>query len=175
MAETPRTVLLTPRLRLRGARPDDFEPLLASIFSDPQVMQYLSWPTMDRAQARAVFEQHFDHDGDGTRVGVLVERDGGEVLGYAGLKACDALGADDLEMGFVLRPSAWGRGYASEVGQAQLQHGFTHGGRPRVLAQVRPENAASVHALRKLGMHFVKAHERPGLGHWHVYSRERDA
>jgi hypothetical protein len=34
---------------------------------------------------------------------------------------------------------------------------------------------ASVNALRKLGMNFVKEYERPERGTWQVFSRGREA
>ena len=171
----PRTVLATERLILRGALPRDFEPLFLTVFSDAEVMQHLSWGAMNREQASEAFAEAFDFEGTGQRIGVLVERSTDAVVGYAGLKPCDALGDDDLELGFVLQRSLWGRGFASEIGRAQLEYGFRTTNRSRLLAQVKPGNAGSVNALRKLGMAFVKAYERPALGTWHVYCREREA
>ena len=168
-------VLVTERLILRSALPQDFEPLFAHVFSDPPVMQYLGGAPLSRERATTVFADAFDHEGTGKKIGVLVERESKEVFGYAGLKTCDALGDEDCEIGFVLRRSAWGRGYATEIGCAQLEFGFRTTSQPRLLAQVRPANSASAHALRKIGMSFVKDYERPTLGTWQVYCRARGA
>jgi ribosomal-protein-alanine N-acetyltransferase len=91
------------------------------------------------------------------------------------LKSCNALGDEDFEIGFVLQRAAWGRGYATEIGRAQLEYGFRTTDRPRLLAQVRPENASSANALRKIGMVFTKEYERPGLGTWQVFGHQREA
>ena len=88
---------------------------------------------------------------------------------------CSALDGNDYELGFVLRREAWGKGYAKEIGVAQLEYGFRTTDRDRLLAQVRPSNKASVNALRKLGMSFVKEYERPQRGTWQVFSRAREA
>jgi ribosomal-protein-alanine N-acetyltransferase len=171
----PSTVIQTERMLLRAVTPDDFDPLFSLVFSDEDVMQYLSGQPLKREQALRLFREVFDHEGTGLKPGVLVSRQTGEVLGYAGLMVCTALGDNDLELGFVLRKNIWGLGYASEIGRAQLEYGFRTTDRLRLLAQVRPANTASVKALRKLGMHFVKEYERPERGTWQVFARSRDA
>jgi len=138
-------------------------------------MKHLAGLPLGREQAAKVFDEVFDHDGTGLKPGVLVELQTGEMLGYAGLMPCSALGENDYELGFVLRREAWGKGYAKEIGIAQLEFGFRTTDRSRLLAQVRPANTASVSALRKLGMNFVKEYDRPERGTWQVFSRGREA
>ncbi|MFZ6657774.1 GNAT family N-acetyltransferase [Undibacterium sp. TJN19] len=168
------TIVTTDRLILRSAQASDFEPLFSTVFSDPVVMQYLSADQMGHDEAAQFFADAFDHEGTGRKIGILAERGSGAVIGYAGLKPCDALGEDDFEFGFVLQRAAWGKGYATEIGLAQLDYGFRTIDRPRMLAQVMPANAGSANALLKLGMVFVKEYERPQRGMWHVYCLERE-
>jgi len=171
----PTTVITTPRLLLRSTSQSDFDQLFALIFSDGQVMKHLTGSPLSREQAAKVFDEVFDHDGTGRKPGVLVELQTERLLGYAGLMPCSALDGNDYELGFVLRREAWGKGYAKEIGVAQLEYGFRTTDRDRLLAQVRPSNMASVNALRKLGMSFVKEYERPQRGTWQVFSRAREA
>ena len=171
----PTTVITTPRLLLRSTSQSDFDQLFALIFSDGQVMKHLTGSPLPREQAAKVFDEVFDHDGTGRKPGVLVELQTERLLGYAGLMPCSALDGNDYELGFVLRREAWGKGYAKEIGVAQLEYGFRTTDRDRLLAQVRPSNMASVNALRKLGMSFVKEYERPQRGTWQVFSRARGA
>ena len=171
----PCTVIETERMRLRGVTPDDFDPLFSLVFSDEDVMRHLSGQPLTRDKAAAVFRDVFDHEGTGRKPGVLVSRKTNDVLGYAGLMSCTALGEEDFELGFVLRKDAWGLGYASEIGQAQLEYGFRTTSRLRLLAQVRPANASSINTLRKLGMLFIKEYERPERGTWQVFARSREA
>ena len=171
----PTTVITTPRLLLRSTSQSDFDQLFALIFSDGQVMKHLTGSPLPREQAAKVFDEVFDHDGTGRKPGVLVELQTERLLGYAGLMPCSALDGNDYELGFVLRREAWGKGYAKEIGVAQLEYGFRTTDRDRLLAQVRPSNMASVNALRKLGMSFVKEYERPQRGTWQVFSRAREA
>ena len=100
---------------------------------------------------------------------VLTEKPTGEVIGFAGLSPCDALGADDFEIGFVLARRAWGKGIATEVGEAQLVFGFEQLKRGRLLGMVDPRNAPSIRALEKLGMRFRETIAEPARGSRSVY------
>jgi len=171
----PTSVIATPRLLLRSTLQADFDQLFTLIFSDEEVMKHLTGSPLARVRAAKVFDEVFDHDGTGRKPGVLVEIETGKLLGYAGLMPCNALGENDYELGFVLRREAWGKGYATEIGVAQLEYGFRTTDRIRLLAQARPANKASAHALGKLGMNFVKEYERPERGTWQVFSRTREA
>jgi RimJ/RimL family protein N-acetyltransferase len=91
-----------------------------------------------------------------TGMAVLTEKPTGEVIGFAGLSPCDALGTDDFEIGFVLARRAWGRGIATEIGGAQLAFGFEQIKCGRLLGLVDPRNAPSIHALEKLGMRYLE-------------------
>ena len=103
------------------------------------------------------------------RIMLLTEKPTGEVIGFAGLSPCDALGADDFEIGFVLARRAWGRGIATEIGEAQLAFGFEQLKCGRLLGLVDPRNAPSIHALEKLGMRHLETIADPRRGSRSVY------
>jgi RimJ/RimL family protein N-acetyltransferase len=172
-AGTPRAAVLidTPRLVLRVAQPADFGPLFAHVLSDAVVMRHVdAGGALDRDRAAAFFATAFDHDGSGGKPGVLVEKASGEPIGYAGPRRCRVLDADDLEIGFVLARAAWGRGYGSEIGRAQIAHVTGALGRPRALALAAPDNAASIATLLAIGMGFVTTIEVAGRGRRSVYA-----
>ena len=171
----PATILSTARLALRATEPDDFDLLFANVFSDEHVMEHLGGSPLLPKEARALFDAAFDHEGTGRKLGVLVEHATEQVIGYAGLLECLALGEKDYELGFVLSRSAWGRGFATEIGHAQVEYGFGLARCRRLLAQVAPKNHASASALRKIGMQFHSEYERPGRGIRHLYVRNREA
>lgn len=160
----------TPRLLLRAPRPGDCRPLAAAVLTDAEVMRHVhAGGALDPAAARHFFATVLDLDGTGRRPGVVVEKATGAVIGFAGPMACTALGADDVEIGFVLARSAWGKGYGTELGRAQLDHAFAVLGCRRVLALAAPGNAASIATLGKLGMELVDRIETPGRGPRNVY------
>jgi len=154
----PTEIITTSRLCLRSPIPADLQPLHENVLSDAAVMALaLTGEPMSWTQSTEFFRRNFDHDASGRKLCVLVERANEQVIGFAGLLPCDALGAADYELGFVLRRSAWGQGYATEIGRGQLHYGFGVLGLKRLLALVSPANQASMTVLRKIGMKFDRS------------------
>lgn len=56
------------------------------------------------------------------------------------------------EIGYVLDEAARGRGYATEAAIALIAWVFAHAGVSEVIAQIEPDNAASLRVAAKLGM-----------------------
>ena len=163
-------VVGTPRLSLCGARAEDFASLYESVFSDAEVMRHvISGKPLSSEAAQALYSENFDAECSGQKPGVLIERASGEVIGFSGLLPCTVLGHSDFELGFVLARKAWGKGYAQEIGRAQLHFAFSKLKLSRLLAQVSPANIASVSALSKIGMQLHSTVESPGRGVKHVY------
>lgn len=52
----------------------------------------------------------------------------------------------------MLRRDCWGHGYATEAAQAVLRDAFERLGAAEVIADIRPENAASIRVAERLGM-----------------------
>ncbi|HEY8336315.1 MAG TPA: GNAT family N-acetyltransferase [Tardiphaga sp.] len=146
-------ILTTPRLLLRPACEDDIPILHRRIFSDNVVMRHVfSGSVMSPAESERFVRDHFTFGDRRAGLATLIERASGEVIGFAGLNPCAALGQDDFEIGFVLARSAWGQGFATEIGKAQLRFGLEDLGCARLLALADPHNIASGYALEKLGM-----------------------
>lgn len=164
------TLLETPRLRLRVPLPTDLPQLEARVFADAAVMQHVdAGGAPDAARAATVFAT-MDHEGTGRAPGVLVEKESSTVVGYAGPRVCTVLGAEDFEIGFVLARSAWGRGYGSEIGRAQVVHVLNTLGCRRVLALAAPANTRSIATLLALGFAFVCRQDVPARGPRNVYA-----
>jgi [ribosomal protein S5]-alanine N-acetyltransferase len=166
----PKEVIATPRLRLRSFVRSDLRPLHDHVLSDPTVMQHtLSGQPMSLPESTEFVDRHFDHNANGKKLGVLIERFTEQVIGFAGLLECDALREADYEIGFVLRRSAWGRGYATEIGLGQLEYGFGALGLERLLALVSPKNSVSIAVLKKIGMELHSTIQSDQRGDRHVY------
>ena len=142
------TELVTQRLRLRPVVPDDLEPL-AAIWTDPLVMRHMSGRTRTAAERRDRIRELMEHQRQhGFGKWTVVERATDEAIGYCGIELYE--GGPDVELGFCLARSAWGRGYATEAARASLEHGLAAIGFERVLAVVDPANRASMRVLEKL-------------------------
>jgi ribosomal-protein-alanine N-acetyltransferase len=166
----PIVILTTPRLILRAAIETDIPLLHERVFGDSEVMRYaFAGVPLPRGEAEGFMRSHFTFGGSLTGIATLTERSSGDVIGFAGLFPCAALGSDDFEIGFVLARRAWGRGIATEIGEAQLAFGFDRLNCSRLLGLVEPRNAASIHALEKLGMRYLKDVAEPPRPNRRVY------
>jgi ribosomal-protein-alanine N-acetyltransferase len=152
MPPIPKT-LETARLVLRPLRPDDLEPLHAEVGSDAEV----TWDHRAHSleETRAALDGKLRHAREhGFGMLAVVERDGGRLLGYGGLQHLE--GGPEVEVGYYLGRRGWGRGLGSEVARAAVDHGFADLGLERIVAVVRPENAASQRVLGKAGLRFER-------------------
>ena len=61
-----------------------------------------------------------------------------------------------VELGWMLRPSAWGQGYATEAGGAIRDEAFDRLNLASIVAAHHPENAASGRVIEKLGLAFER-------------------
>jgi [ribosomal protein S5]-alanine N-acetyltransferase len=166
----PLVILTTPRLMLRAAAEQDIPVLQNLIFGDSDVMRFAFSGAPMAGEAAEDFIRRFFTFGESlTGMAVLTEKPAGEVIGFAGLSPCQALEADDFEIGFVLARRAWGRGLATEIGEAQLAFGFEQLKCGRLLGLVDPRNAPSIHALEKLGMRYRTTIADPKRGSRNVY------
>lgn len=160
--------LETERLLLRPLSPDDLD-VLAGMSSDAEVMRYLGAGrtlTLEETEGSlARMIRNFETDGFG-QFGVVRKEDG-ELMGRCGFLVWDAetltptneeeaSGPTELEVGYALSRQHWGRGYATEAASAVRDHAFGPMGRSRLIAFIRPGNAASRLVALKLGM----THER---------------
>jgi len=168
-------IIVTNRLILRSTGNSDLDQLYDIVFSDPEVMaQAFDGKLLSRKQAADFFGNSFDHDGNGMQLGVLTLKDSGRIIGFAGLLESTAIGKQDFEIGFVLGREHWGRGYATEIGVAQIEYGFEQKKCSRLLAFVSPRNEASKSALLKIGMQHHSTIETSSRGMRDVYIVQRD-
>ena len=172
----PVVILTTPRLILRAATEQDIPVMHARVLGNREVMQYVfQGGPMTVERAEQVMRKFFTFGDSVTGIAVLADRPAGEIIGFAGLFPCEALGVEDLEIGFVLARHAWGRGIATEIGEAQLAFGFEQLNCRRLLGLVDPRNGPSIHALQKLGLQYLKDITEPARASRSVFCIEADA
>ena len=167
------TIFSTTRLVLRATVDADIQPLHRRIFADADVIRYVfTGKAFSEAESAQFIRDRFNFSGAELGLSSLEEKGTSEVIGFSGLVPCRALGTDDLELGFVLAKDAWGKGYATEIGRAQIEFGFDRLGRSRLLALVDAANAPSINVITKLGMHHESDVAVEGRGQRRVYSIE---
>jgi RimJ/RimL family protein N-acetyltransferase len=170
----PVVILTTPRLILRTATEPDIPIMWQRILGDGDVMRYVFHGPMLKEAAEAVMRKFFTFGDTLTGIAILTERPAGDIIGFAGLFPCEVLGVEDLEIGFVLARHAWGRGIATEIGEAQLKFGFEQLSCRRLLGLADPQNKPSIHALQKLGMHYLEDAAEPGRANRSVFCIDID-
>ena len=145
----------TERLRLRSWEAEDSDRFY-EVMNTPLVMRHLGG-VQDRTTWGAAFDRLQGYQRDFGHTFWLVERrSDGELLGFCGLKRVNSPGAGDLggtvEIGWRLRESAWGHGYAKEAAIASLDLAFERLGAPDVVALTVDANEESQGLMKRLGM-----------------------
>ena len=91
------------------------------------------------------------------------ERSTGSLVGRGGPSWAVVGGAGCVEIGWAFRQEAWGRGYATEIGRAGLDHAFSVPGVEEVVAFTEVHNARSRAVMERLGMRQFGRILRPGF------------
>ncbi len=151
MAPFSDVTLQTARLTLRPLAEADTDAVFA-MRSDPVVQRYGSHPPWtDRQSAVEYIARNAEAIAAGTGAQFAIERrEDAVVVGTCCLHALDAP-CRRAEIGYVLLPSQWGHGYATEANTALLDWGFGRLDLNRVEADIDPRNAPSARALERLG------------------------
>lgn len=156
----------TARLCLRMWRREDADAF-AELNADPTVTRYLrdGAPMTREASDRLLdaCEEHWDRHGFG--LWAVEVRHTREFAGFIGLAYPTFLPEmPDVEVGWRLANRFWGRGYATEGGQAALAFGFDELGLRRVVSIYNRDNVASRKVMEKLGMRLDRETLHPELG-----------
>jgi RimJ/RimL family protein N-acetyltransferase len=142
--------LETDRLRLRMPRESDIDAY-ADMCGDPEVMRHigdgqpLARPVAWRNLAMTL--GHWALRGYG--LWAVEERATGAFVGRIGF--WNPEGWPGFELGWTLRSSFWGKGYATEGARAALRFAFTQLNRSHVVSLIHPDNAASMRVAERLG------------------------
>jgi RimJ/RimL family protein N-acetyltransferase len=150
--------LETDRLILRRLTDADVENLF-ELDSDPAVMRFINGgkPTprevVETETLPGLLGEYRRAEGYG--VWAAIEKSTGEFIGWLSLRAHDGDLAK-VELGYRLRRSAWGRGYATEGSQALVDRGFSELGAERISATTMTVNAASRRVMEKVGLKYVR-------------------
>jgi ribosomal-protein-alanine N-acetyltransferase len=142
----------TGRLALREFSEQDVDAI--QIYAgDAEVTRYTSFGPNSPEVTAAVLASWIEERERLPRVEwplAIVNRDDGVLIGGTGLHEVNWESGEAM-FGYVLRRSAWGKGYATEAGRAVVDWAFGPFGLRKLVAYCEEEHAASVAVLRKLG------------------------
>jgi RimJ/RimL family protein N-acetyltransferase len=159
--------LETERLLLRRFTEADVDDLF-ELDSDPAVMRYINGgePT-PRAEIEKdilpAFLEFYDQF-EGFGFWAAIEKSTGEFLGWFHFRPKEGAALDEPELGYRLRKSAWGKGFATEGSRALIRKGFTEFGVRRVVAETMVVNIASRRVMEKAGLEFARTFD----GEWPI-------
>jgi RimJ/RimL family protein N-acetyltransferase len=133
---------------------------LFDLDNDPDVMRFL---TSGAPTPRDVIENeilprflHLYARFNGYGYWAAIEKATGDFLGWFSFKPAEGGSPDNVGLGYRLRKSSWGKGYATEGVRALIRKGFTDNGVQRVFATTYQDNLASRRVMEKAGLTLVR-------------------
>ena len=142
----------TERLLLRKIKMIDAQDMY-DYASRPEVTRYLLWYEHPDLSYTKRYIAYVDTQ---YRAGkfydfAIIERESKRMIGTCGFARLDSE-KNTGEIGYVLHPSFWGRGYATEAVQAIIRFGFEKLGLCRIEGRYMANNLASRRVMEKCGM-----------------------
>ena len=148
-------VVETERLILREFRSEDFA-FLRDMKNDAEMMRFITGEAMSAEDSWTKFLRAIGHwSVMGYGYWLVEERASGCPIGEVGFgdfkRFIEPSLIGEPEIGWLLAPSAQGKGYASEAAMAAVQWGDEHFKGKRMSCIVDPEHAASIRVAEKCG------------------------
>lgn len=141
--------LKTERLLLRPYLAEDADAFYRYM-SDAEVLRFEPYPPLDRCESDEELHKRIS---DPDFIAVCLPPDEvhpwGHLIGHIFFSPC---AFSSWEIGWMLDRASWGQGYAAEAARAVIDGAFTQSLAHRVIAMCNPENEASEHLMRRLGM-----------------------
>ena len=147
----PWHILETKRCQIREFGMDDLDALYA-LYEQPHVTDFIE-PLYAYAQEREYEQNYIEriYGFYGFGMWLVFEKETGRLIGRAGLEYREPCEEGEVELGYLIEPSHWQKGYATEVCQAILSYAKEELSMERIVSHVHLKNDASRHLLEKLG------------------------
>lgn len=137
----------TKRLELRPLRESDRDRTVQLLMDDAVKQTYMLPDFENEEKAEALFRRLMDLSETEGRYVAAISRDG-ELVGF--LNDVEIEG-DSIELGYVIHPDHWGRGYMTEALDSAIGELFRLGFR-QVITGAFETNLASIRVMEKSGM-----------------------
>jgi len=156
--------LETDHLVLRQFTGDDVDNLV-ELDSDPDVMHFITGgrPTSRREIESDVLPMYLEYHERSAGYGfwAAIEKSSGRFVGWFHFRPTPAVDANEVELGYRLLKSVWGKGYATEGSRALIDKGFAELGVQRVVAFTMVVHVASRRVMEKAGLRLVRTFHQP--------------
>lgn len=157
-------IFTSERLGFRNWRQEDLDAF-AAINADKDVMEHFPKP-LTKSETAAFIQRLQKHAIDRGHCYYATELlETGELIGFIGLayQNYEAEFNPATDIGWRLKKSAWGKGYATEGATRCLAYGFNELQLDRVIAVCTLGNDRSEHVMKKLGMTKIGSFIHPKL------------
>ena len=146
----------TPRLILRQFQPDDLDAL-APTLADPEVMRFSSTGRMTRSQTQELLNSILSsYHQKNYGLYAVIYRVNQQLIGFCGLIMQLIDGQQEVEIGYRLAQTYWGKGLATEAATAVRDYGIGTLGFNRLISIIDPNNIHSIRVAQKVGMEYEK-------------------
>ena len=154
----------TLRLGLRNWNDSDIAPF-GEMCQDAEVMRHFpDLVSLEQATEQVhKYQQHFTEHG--FTYFAVEALSSGEFIGFVGLlhQTYESPFTPCVDIGWRLKKSAWGKGYASEAAKACLEFALESAGLDEVFAMCANTNAASEAVMKKIGMQKAGTFDHPAI------------
>ena len=141
--------LQSPRLTLRPYKAADLSAF-AALNADEGVRRHVGG-VLSHAEAERLFERFVTGEClPGHEAWAVTRNDTAEYIGHCWFSMRE--GADWPELGFLITPHYWRRGYGTEIARALIKHALGRDGYGGILATVDPDHTACIVVLERAGM-----------------------
>lgn len=144
MIDTERLILRAWRARDAGAH--------RRLVTDPRVIPTLGRPPSAAVSRTVIGRQNGLLSTHGYCFWAIEERATHAFVGWCGFQPGRAPLAGEVEIGWSLLPSRWGRGYAREAAEASIAWAWRRTRLPSIVATTTPGNVRSWSLMERLGM-----------------------
>lgn len=176
MTYPPEIFLETDRLIFRQNRIDDLDAYCA-MEADPDVRRYVGGRPRTREEAEKRFMPSLQPATDGLRMWAAVLKPGNKYIGRCGIYPhFDAESKPipgEASFGVYLAQAYWGKGLATEGGQAFIKYGFEQLKLNRIVTMIQVGNDASVRVVEKIGFELIRTEKGEWRDFYH-YAIDRD-
>lgn len=148
--------LTTERLIFRHTSLDDLSWWMEYINS-AEAVRFMALAVGSEASCREFIQRSLDRRAaDGSGLNAIIERVSGAPVAMIGLLTQEVDGVDELEIGYHLLPSAWGKGYATEAAVACKEFAGEHQCATSVISLIDHRNFPSQAVAKRNGMVYEK-------------------
>jgi len=165
-------LLESPRLYIRNTHLEDISILHEIIFNDEEVVKHTFGNEQFTLEETKKFIKQSCNFNKTLGLSTLIEKETEKIIGLAGVIQCDYLEQPDYEFGFILSRDTWGKGYATEIGKAQIDYIQDIIKAPRAIALAHCDNITSKKCIKKLGLKYFSTISTPNRGNRFVYLKE---